>query len=64
MENLIRAHIIKCLRCYDLGQIIDRFDHGRRRPCGCGAGKLTKKDWLDTLTPDDCGLRRKDSERR
>lgn len=36
--NLIRVHIIKCLECYDLGQRIDPFDHGKRRPCPCRAG--------------------------
>jgi hypothetical protein len=35
MANLIRVHVIKCLLCYDLGQIIDPFDQGKRKPCPC-----------------------------
>lgn len=37
-SNLIRVHVIKCLECYDLGQRIDPFDHGKRKPCPCRAG--------------------------
>jgi hypothetical protein len=35
MPNLIKVHVIKCLLCYDLGQIIDPFDQGKRKPCPC-----------------------------
>jgi hypothetical protein len=35
MANLIKVHVIKCLLCYDLGQIIDPFDQGKRKPCPC-----------------------------
>jgi hypothetical protein len=38
MSNLLRVHIIKCYHCYDLGYIIDRFDHSKRARCHCRAG--------------------------
>lgn len=60
--NLICVHVVRCLLCYDLGQIIDPFDQGKRRPCPCRGGKshiskfrghcieLAEGDWvyLDT----------------
>jgi hypothetical protein len=41
--NLMALYVIKCIACYDLGEVIDRFDHSKRRHCGCrAAGDLTK----------------------
>ncbi len=37
--NLIRLHIIKCLRCHDLGFVLDPFDHSKRTPCTCQAAR-------------------------
>jgi hypothetical protein len=33
--NLIRLKDIRCLACYDFGEIIDKLDHSKRRPCDC-----------------------------
>jgi hypothetical protein len=33
--NLMKLQIIRCLACYDSGEVIDWFDHGKRQPCEC-----------------------------
>jgi hypothetical protein len=40
--NLMRLQIVKCLACYDSGEVIDRFDHSKRRRCGCGATRANR----------------------
>lgn len=37
--NLMTLHVIDCLACYDLGEVINPFDHSERTPCGCQAGQ-------------------------
>ncbi len=32
-------HVINCMACYDVGEIIDPFDQARRRRCKCEAGR-------------------------
>jgi hypothetical protein len=33
--NLMKLQIIRCLACYDSGEVIDRFDHSKRQLCEC-----------------------------
>ncbi|KKL53722.1 hypothetical protein LCGC14_0937460 [marine sediment metagenome] len=60
--NLLTLKIIKCLACYDFGEIIDPFDQAKRTPCACQPARQTH--WLcpclsqgelswDNLTEDD-----------
>lgn len=40
MPNLIHLHILECLKCHDLGFVVDRFDHSKRTPCDCRAARV------------------------
>lgn len=42
MPNLIKLHIIKCLACYDNGEIIDPLDQAKRTPCACRPARPTR----------------------
>jgi hypothetical protein len=51
--NLMRPTVspIRCMVCYDFGEIIDRFDHSKRRPCECGVAKEPVQQIVG-LTPE------------
>lgn len=40
---------IRCLACYDYGEVIDRFDHSKRRSCECQRGQPLKGVTVDDL---------------
>lgn len=37
--NLLTLRVIKCKTCYDLGEIVNLDDHGKRKPCKCRSKK-------------------------
>jgi hypothetical protein len=35
--NVMTLKIINCYACYDFGEVIDKFDQGKRERCHCQA---------------------------
>lgn len=52
MPNLIHLHILNCLKCHDLGFIVNRFDHSQRTPCTCQAARPQPSPPPVTHDPD------------
>ena len=43
-RNLITLKEIRCLACYDFGEVIDKFDHSKRARCDCRPARPNR--WL------------------